>query len=355
MAGPMRTRAMIAVLAAGVLVLAPASAARAESALWTLTASPLTATTGVETSFALTGTNEDPLAALLSSAEIGCILLDVPTNFSVKGATVTGSSAGDSWHVDPIVGNRVKVHADSGGDRLALLDWVRFTVTATALSTGSLTWNASAYRQQDCSGTGALVGVSPVVVVTGATPTPTPTPTPVAAPSASPSPTPTPTRLLPLPTILPSLEILPTPTPTTTSRSTPTPSSEDGQPAASSSPGATPPGPSVGSEPPGPSSTGAALPSDGGAATPASTTIGGGATAGQEAIGPPRVRFDTERLDVGFGTIGLLQGLDVWVVPAATIAGPGLLLLLLVALQAAGALAWIPAVRRLRGQEVPTG
>ena len=43
----------------------------------------------------------------------------------------------------------------------------------------------------------------------------------------------------------------------------------------------------------------------------------------------------------------------VWIVPAAAFAGPGLLLLILVAVQATGALAWIPAVRRLRGEDEP--
>ena len=49
--------------------------------------------------------------------------------------------------------------------------------------------------------------------------------------------------------------------------------------------------------------------------------------------------------------IDLLAGVETWVVPAATLGVPGLLLLLWVALQAVGALAWIPAVRRLRGDE----
>jgi hypothetical protein len=43
----------------------------------------------------------------------------------------------------------------------------------------------------------------------------------------------------------------------------------------------------------------------------------------------------------------------VWIVPAATFVGPGLLLLIVVALQATGALAWVPAVRRLRGDDEP--
>ncbi len=55
-------------------------------------------------------------------------------------------------------------------------------------------------------------------------------------------------------------------------------------------------------------------------------------------------------VDVGFGDL-LLDGAVVWAVPAAAIAGPGLLLLLVVALQAGGMLAWVPAVRRLRGED----
>lgn len=376
-AGPMRTRAAAAMVAALLLLGGPA-AVRAESALWSLTVSPTSVSTGSTTTFSLTATNEDPLASVLSSSEIGCVVVDVPTNFSVISIGVT-EGEGDSW-IASRSGNRVTVRATDGGDRLELLDSVSFTVRATALSAGSQAWNANAYRDQNCTGSGALLGLQPVVTVSGAAPTPTPAPTPVPTPTPTPrptptptprptpTPTPTPTPLLPLPAPtlplpLPSLGVLPTatpaptatPTPTATNRSTPTPSSDGGQPTASSSPGASPPDASVGSEPsPGAGSTGAALPSDGGAAAPASATTGGRPSTGQAAIGPPRVRFDTARLDVGFGTIGLLQGLDVWVVPAATIAGPGLLLLLLVALQAAGALAWIPAVRRLRGQEVPT-
>jgi len=67
--------------------------------------------------------------------------------------------------------------------------------------------------------------------------------------------------------------------------------------------------------------------------------------------GPPRIAFETAQLDVDPGSIDLLQGAVVWLVPAATIAGPGLLLLLLIALQSTGAVAWIPAIRRLRGAD----
>jgi len=167
---------------------------------------------------------QDPTAALLSSSEIGCVVVDVPVNFTVSSATVSASSAGGSWFAT-LAGNRVKIRAGSGGDRLALLDWVRFSVRATAQSTGSLTWKANAYRQQDCTGSASLVGVPPIVLVTGpaVTPTPAPTPRPTVAPTpaptptatARPTPTPTPTPIvtlptpslgLPLPTLLPTAE-----------------------------------------------------------------------------------------------------------------------------------------------------
>jgi hypothetical protein len=52
--------------------------------------------------------------------------------------------------------------------------------------------------------------------------------------------------------------------------------------------------------------------------------------------------------DLGLGTIGILAGLDTWVVPAAVMGGPGLLVLLWIALQAVGATVWVPAARRLK-------
>ena len=61
--------------------------------------------------------------------------------------------------------------------------------------------------------------------------------------------------------------------------------------------------------------------------------------------------YDPDRLDLQTGSFGILSGFQVWAVPAATIGVPGLLMLLWVALQVGGGLAWIPAVKRLRGNE----
>ena len=58
---------------------------------------------------------------------------------------------------------------------------------------------------------------------------------------------------------------------------------------------------------------------------------------------------------VGTEVLALLEGPLVWFVPGAVVGGPGLLILLFIALQAAGAMAWIPAVRRMSGDPVPIG
>jgi len=46
-----------------------------------------------------------------------------------------------------------------------------------------------------------------------------------------------------------------------------------------------------------------------------------------------------------------LASVQVYAVPAAAIAVPGLVLLIWLGMQTIGALAWIPAVRRLRGRD----
>lgn len=357
-------RVLLRPLAAALLIGLSAVPVRAESLLWTLTATPLTATTGVATTFTLTATNEDPLAATVSGREIGCVVLSLPASFSVGGAAVGASSAGGSWSAS-VDGTRIVVRAGSGGDRLAFLDWVRFAVVATPKSAGSLAWTAKAYRQQDCSGAGAVLGVPPVVVVVGPTVTPSPMPTvsptpkPTAAPT--PSPTPSPTPLAPIP--LPSLPPLPLPTggavpsPVPSALQTQAPSGSDRPEAIDRVPDATAPLAEVGegrsSAAPAPSptdGTSGASPPPGGGGVGGRGLGGGGPGTGRPDPGRPEptLRFDGARLELGSGSFDVLDGLDVWAVPAATIAGPGLLVLLWIALQSIGAAVWLPAARRLR-------
>lgn len=345
-----RLRSITVALAVAWLAATAAPApARAESLLWTLVATPLSATTGSETTFTLTATNEDVLEPLDTNREIGCVVVDVPSNFTVAAATVTGSNAGGSWSAS-LSGNRVRVQAGSGGDRLELLQWVRFTVRATPQAPGSLAWSSRSYRDQGCGGSGSLPAVPPIIVVSGqpVTPTPQPTATPTPLPTVAPTvrPTPLPTWLpTPLPTLPPIVlpTLLPSETPTDRPTASPTPRPSGASPSMPGSSSSDPAGSTDGSLPPasgsgGPTSGGS--PGLGGAAP----TNGNGPGAGGTGAAPPiepALRIDTNLL---FG-IGSFE----WVVPAAVVGVPGLLVILAwVAAQTGAALIWIPAVRRFR-------
>jgi hypothetical protein len=361
----MRTPRVAALALGGLVALVGyASPARAESALWTLVATPLTASTGSLTTFSLTATNEDPLALLNSDAEIGCIRVTLPDLFEVRGAAVVSATTGSTWSAS-ISGQAVTVRTSSGGDRLELLDSVRFTITALPLSAGELAWGSRAYRDQGCSGTGALLGIPPVVLVIGPAVTPTPAPTPTLAPTPSPSqaptpaPTPTPRQPTPAPT--------PTPAPATTTPgpATSAPPSSPGAPGPSPSAGATqrpdgsptptqtpraterPDGAVRDGPSPGPPAGADAAPPGVGTDLPADTT-GDGAGSSLDARGEGA---RTEAIPLSLGPLGLLGTIDVWIVPGLLYGVPGVLLLLFVIAQAGGAAAWLPAIRRLGGDD----
>ena len=180
---------------------------------------------------------------------------------------------------------------------------------------------------------------SPPVTVTLTISAPTPTPTPTPRPT--PTPTPRPLPSLPLPSLpIPSPPgVVATPRPTTqpsepapqaTVRPTPAPSTRPGDSAspdpATPLPGAVPPagGPGGGNDPGDPRQTALRLSSR-----------------------------DGIDLGLGLGGLGIIAGFDTWAVPAATVGGMGLLVLLLVGLQAGATVVWVPAVRRLRGDRRP--
>jgi hypothetical protein len=74
---------------------------------------------------------------------------------------------------------------------------------------------------------------------------------------------------------------------------------------------------------------------------------------GRLVAGPP-IEGDGAALPtvpVGLGALGLLGSIDVWIVPGLLLGVPGLLVVAFVLLQAIGALAWIPAIKRLRGDQ----
>ena len=336
-------RSLSSALVAVVAVLA-APAGTSALLVWSLTVTPISATAGQTTSFTLTATNLDALF------ELGCLEVTLPSTFQVHSVSDPVHSTGRDWSAR-ISGTTVIAHSESGGGRMETAQSVSFVVTARPTVAGATTWPNHAHQREDCTGA-EEIGV-PLSVTVLAPLLPTPTPTPVPA-SATPTPTPTPTPLLTLPT----LEILPTPIPTPTPTAIPTPTPA-GAPGASPTPTPSTAEPSSQASPESGTTSESASPSEdeGESSTPATTggtdgvtaTVGSGDTGG--AVTGPRVSFDRAGLGVELGAIGLLDGAGIWAVPAATIAGPGLLILLFIALQAAGVAAWIPAVRRLRGKD----
>ncbi|HVM26018.1 MAG TPA: hypothetical protein VM253_11530 [Candidatus Limnocylindrales bacterium] len=72
---------------------------------------------------------------------------------------------------------------------------------------------------------------------------------------------------------------------------------------------------------------------------------------------PTLERSDSEPIPIpiSLGPLGLVGAIDIWIIPGLLIGTPGLLLVAFVLLQAAGALAWLPAIRRLRGTDPVSG
>ena len=219
--------------------------------------------------------------------------------------------------------------------------------------------------------------LAPTTVPTLApTPVPTlaPTPVPTLAPTPPPStPVPTPALTPPpsTPTPAPSAAPIPPPPNPPPPPGTPTPSSRTvappAPPTATSRPDAAPGALPSGSAPPALRSTppDASSPTPESVAGPPASGGGGGSRSASQAratdivgaagvdrrASAPRFAIDQPGFDLDLSSLWFFDGMDVWAVPAATIAGPGLIVLLWVALQAGGVSLWIPAARRLRGEE----
>jgi hypothetical protein len=331
----MTRRSIWALAAAGIVAGVPTMA----SALlvWTLVATPLTTTADQSTTFTLTATNLTPLFGL------GCVQVDLQ-GFVIESIGTPTAPYGKTW-VSMETGGSVIVHSLAAGGRLATGESVTFTIRARATA-GAYQWTNHAHQVQDCSGT-AEIGVPLSVTVLPAlvgTPTPTPSPVPTSTPAPSqplPSLSPLPSvSLLPSLSPLPSVSLLPS-LPPGSSSATPSPAATASPSAGQASLPVETPGPSssVGSGS-GPGSTGPGVGgvAANGPATPA-LHLGRGAGNGADtgiSVDVPGV------LDLNYG----------WLVPAAPVAVPGLLVILWVFLQAIGALAWIPSVRRMADESV---
>jgi len=336
---------------------------------WSLSGSHTAVQAGQLTVATLRVSN-DNLLSILGVDDIGCVHVDVPSAFDIQSAGTTKGS----W-VAGYSGSRAVIHSTSGGARLGVGESVTFTITALAKTAGSFSWSVRVIRDQDCDGS-YITSAETFSVSVAPAPTPAPTPTPTPAPTATPRPTPvptprpTPTSALPMPTApLPSLPTLPLPSLPAPSRSLPaaaTPSPTPRPPSSApddreASPSRTAPASTSGSPSASarPSGQQGSDPRDGldGAPGPADGPNGGGAAPAapdrEEPVTLDGQLFPTDAT----GGLGVeLAGVDlfgnaVWAIPAATVAGPGLLVLLWLFLQGVGAAAWMPSVRRLRGED----
>ena len=313
-------RRSLVALAASLLAAAIPVVAQA-ALVWTLVMSPLTATQGQAMVFTLTATNLDVLNRL------GCLEVDLSPSFVIQSTGTPVASNGGVWAVN-LNGNSVVLNSTTAAGRLQADQTVTFTVAALPTTTGAFLWANHAHNKRDCTGVDQVGAPLAVSVLPAPSPTATPSPTGSPAPTPAPSPAATPTST-------------PRPTPDDTARPTPasTPDASGNLPVATLGPdGASPtptpePSRSSGAPPPSPTGTGAGTalrlaPDD---------TVGGDDPGG----------------DLGMDLMTKLDGTFVWFVPGAAVGVPGLLVILFVVLQGAGALAWVPAVRRMGGDDLP--
>ena len=376
----MRDRRSVAgPILAALLVLALPQVALA-ARLWTLSGSPLAATVGTSVAVTL---NVQNVGGSGGGDEIGCVQIDVPTSFSVAAAAIVSvkgqtSAAVHGWQAStaPIAGG-VRATFQEPADQNVLVglpagDRAVFRITGTPTVAGPIVWTGRAFdkpgsNNDHCgSGTFPTIGVTltaalPSLPTPNPTPTPTPTPIPTPAPTAAPTPTPTPVAT-PRPTVAPTA----TPTPTPAATPTPTPAATAGgvpTPGPSDPPSAAPatsPSPEE-PESPGPSAAGAAIvPTQSPSSSPPPTSASNEPSApgvGAALLMPGFDGGDGRTSDRGAPAISLAAAFTnpfcqgfAWAVPGVVLSVPGILLVLaVIAVQALGAGAWLPVVRRRIG------
>ena len=333
---PRRARGIWAVAASAVAILAVGVQSVSANVLWTMTGSPVTAVVGEQTTFTFTATNLDPLLG------IKCVVVEIPTSIAPGDSWIAGSSTTAVWTTSRSGQLLTAVIATGdGNEKLVVGDWVSFAVAGVPTQGGAYAFHAIAYSGHECVNGARALAAPPVVVISGPiVPAPTPAPTPEETPA------PTPQLLPPLPPLPP---ILPTPAPQPRVITTPAPAATPApSPSASTSPE-----PSPADVPPRrpPNAPPQVLSLDAVAApgpTLAAPLDAGGAAALAVA---PAVGGAEAAIELSFGRLGVMDGLSVWAIPGAVVGGPGVLVILWVAIQASVAAAWIPAVRVLRGAD----
>jgi hypothetical protein len=334
---------------------APTSAATLSP--FTVSATPLTLTEGQATDVQLTVS----AATGPGAAPIGCIVVTIPSGFSVLAASVVSVPVPGTWSAT-ISGSGsstlVTFATTNDPDRLqtkAGQNTGVFDIRVVATSSPLAAWTVAAYQKFTSSSPSSglpLLPLQPFVIVPAATPSPSPTPVPTATPRPTPPPSPTPpVSPTPAPTPSPSSGLTPPPAsgPPPSGAATAQPSTSAGGAATSPAPGASP----SPSDSAGPGTVQAAGPAPSSGPGQAITFLGQGAGTGPAAA-PPR-RFAVPDLASGqavpFDGLGLAGTLSLflWLVPGLSLSLPGLLILVVIAAQALGAGSFVPLTWRVLG------
>ncbi len=335
--GPLRLAAAVGLIAMSLGIAGPVAAVQS----WQVTMSPTSFDAGDTVTVVVTVTNTGGSGG---DDMIGCVRVRIPAAMDVVSTSIVDAPSGGPWDVSSSGSTLVEAHARTGAARLeggSVNDQLRIGIRVTGTTVGAYTWTSDAFQNIDCANPFNQPDRGTVTIKAGsATPKPTPTPTPKATPKATPKPTPTPT---PTPTTKPT----PTPAPGPLATSRPTTPAGSPAPATSVSPSASR-GPTTSNPPP----------SDPTHATPSLDTgvvdLGGGDDTGlpgsdflipgvEDGAGPKNVVF------TGSDVFAPFAGDFEWIVPGLILTLPGLLLVLAVALQGLGAMAWLPVVRRRIG------
>ena len=317
---------------------------------WTMTLAPTALVEGTATNVTVTVTD--------GSEMIGCVVLHVPAGFAVLSAGVSSVPAG-TW-TSAVSGSgptQVTFCATADSGRLNSGAAAVFVVQAIASGGPLAAWTAAAYKGTTVYSTklpDPAAQPSPFTIQPAPTPTPEATPTPVATP------TPTATTVAtasPTQAATPTSAVTASATPTEISGSTPAPTA---------TPTVLPPGVTPGPTTPawiaGPSDTPAASPdaTPGTTSAPASSASSRAiAVAGSTPTLAPAGGEGGTQLDIGGlpagGAVQLESqalggvGMFAWAVPVLFMGLPGLLLVLIVALQAGFGSAFVPITRRVLG------
>lgn len=337
-------RGVIAVLAALGAAFAIGVQAASATVLWTMTASPSSAAVGVGTVFTFAATNLDPLLG------IACVTVEMPEALPVGEVWIAGSSTTAAWtawrsgqHVTAVI------DTGDGDEKLRVGEWLSFSVAVVPSAPGVYAPSAVAYSGHDCVTEARGLAAPPEIVISGdvvvdplpppPTPAPTASPVVVVAPVLpGPPSTPQPPAVVPTPRTSqpPAAPAEPSPV----AEPNVLPAEADAAPAA---PPESPAGPDrdVPARAPRGGTTAPLPPSAPAAPAPPS----------RPALALATPEDGPAAADVSLGPLGVIDGFGVWAVPGAVVGGPGILVLLWVALQTGVAAAWIPAVRRMRGAD----